>query len=84
MACRSAVGRNFSDGENRLHTLAQRLDALSPLATLKRGYSISRKTDGKVLTSTEQVSVGDKIAVQLAQGHLACRIEEFLDEDHQR
>ena len=84
VACRSAVGRKFSDRENRLHTLAQRLDALSPLATLKRGYSISRKTDGKVLTSTEQVSVGDKIAVQLAQGHLACRIEEFLDEDHQR
>ena len=84
VACRSAVGRNFSEGENRLHTLAQRLDALSPLATLKRGYSISRKTDGEVLTAAEQVSVGDKIAVQLAQGHLACRIEEFLDEDHQR
>ena len=77
IACRSAVGRNFSDGENRLYTLAQRLDALSPLATLKRGYSISRKTDGEVLTKTEQVSVGDKIEVQLAQGHLACCIEEL-------
>ena len=84
VACRSAIGRNFSDNENKLHTLAQRLDALSPLATLKRGYSISRKTDGKVLTSTEQVSVGDKISVQLARGHLACRIEELLDEDHQK
>ena len=84
VACRSAVGRKFSDSENRLHTLAQRLDALSPLATLKRGYSISRKADGGVLTAAEQVSVGDSIAVQLAQGHLACRVEEFLDEDHQK
>ena len=84
IACRNAVERRLNDSERELHTLAQRLDALSPLATLKRGYSISRKTDGKVLTSTEQVSVGDKIAVQLAHGHLACRIEEFLDEDHQR
>ena len=84
VACRSAVGRKLSDGENRLHTLAQRLNALSPLATLKRGYSISRKTDGAVLTAAEQVSVGDKIEVQLARGHLACRIEEFLDEDHQK
>ncbi len=83
VACRSAVGRNFSDRENRLHTLVQRLDALSPLATLKRGYSISRKTDGEVLTAAEQVSVGDRIEVQLAQGHLACRIEELLGEDHQ-
>ena len=75
VACRSAVGRSLSDSENRLHTLAQRLDALSPLATLKRGYSISRKTDGTVLTDAEQVSVGDRIEVQLAQGHLACRVE---------
>ena len=84
VACRSAVGRTLSDGENRLHTLAQHLNALSPLATLKRGYSISRKTDGEVLTAAEQVSVGDKIKVQLAHGHLACRVEEFLDEDYQR
>ena len=84
VACRSAVGRKFSDGENRLHILAQRLEALSPLATLKRGYSISRKTDGEVLTAAEQVSVGNRIEVQLAQGHLACRIEELLDEDNQK
>ena len=80
VACRSAVGRTLSDSENRLHTLAQRLDALSPLATLKRGYSISRKTDGEVLTAAEQVSVGDRIEVQLVEGHLACRVEEFLSE----
>ena len=84
LACRSAVGRKLADNEYRLHTLAQRLDALSPLATLKRGYSISRKTDGEVLTTTEQVSVGDRIEVQLVAGHLACRVEEFLDEDHQK
>jgi exodeoxyribonuclease VII large subunit len=80
VACRSAVGRRFADSENRLYALGQRLNALSPLATLKRGYSISRKTDGEVLTAAEQVSVGDKIKVQLAHGHLACRVEEFLSE----
>lgn len=80
VACRSAVGRTLSDSENRLHTLAQRLDALSPLATLKRGYSISRKTNGAVLIAAEQVSVGDRIEVQLVEGHLACRVEEFLSE----
>ena len=79
-ACRNAARRNLTDSENRLHTLAQRLNALSPLATLKRGYSISRKTDGEVLTAAEQVSVGDRIEVQLAHGHLACRVEETLPE----
>lgn len=84
VACRSAVGRSLADNENRLHALGQRLNALSPLATLKRGYSISRRTDGEVLTAAEQVSVGDRIEVQLVDGHLACRVEEFLDEDHQK
>ena len=84
VACRSAVGRSLADSENRLYALGQRLNALSPLATLKRGYSISRKTDGEVLTNAEQVSIGDSIKIQLAQGHLACCVEEFLDEDHQK
>ena len=76
IACRSAVERKLADSENRLHALAQHLNALSPSATLKRGYSISRKTDGEVLTAAEQVSVGDRIKVQLAHGYLTCRIEE--------
>ena len=80
VACRSAVGQKLADSENRLYALGQRLNALSPLATLKRGYSISRKTDGEVLTAAEQVSVGDRIEVQLVEGHLVCRVEESLSE----
>ena len=79
-ACRNAARQSLTAGENRLHTLAERLNTLSPLATLKRGYSISRKTDGEVLTDAKQVSVGDRIEVQLSQGHFACRVEEFLPE----
>ncbi|RKU15122.1 exodeoxyribonuclease VII large subunit [Candidatus Poribacteria bacterium] len=74
LACRSAIGRRLADSERDLHTLAQRLNALSPLATLQRGYSISRKTDGQVLTSAEQVSIDDRVEIQLADGHLACRV----------
>ena len=81
LACRSAIGRRLADSERDLHTLAQRLNALSPLATLQRGYSISRKTDGEVLTSAEQVSIGDRVEIQLADGHLACRVEELLSEE---
>ena len=76
--CRNAMARCLSNSESDLRTLAQRLNALSPLATLERGYSISRKTDGAVLTSAEQVSIGDRIEIQLSDGHLACRVEEFL------
>ena len=79
--CRTAVKRRINDSERDLHTLAQRLNALSPLATLQRGYSISRKTDGAVLTAAEQVSIGDRVEIQLANGHLACRVEELLSEE---
>ena len=79
--CRNAMARYLSNSERDLHTLAQRLNALSPLATLQRGYSISRKTDGQVLTSTEQVSIGDRVEIQLADGHLACRVEELSSEE---
>ena len=79
--CRNAIARCLSDSERDLHTLAQRLNALSPLATLQRGYSISRKTDGQVLTSAEQVSIGDKVEIQLADGDLICRVEELLSEE---
>ena len=79
--CRNAMTRCLSNSDRDLRTLAQRLNALSPLATLERGYSISRKTDGAVLTSAEQVSIGDRIEIQLADGHLACRVEERSSEE---
>ena len=75
-ACRSASELRRSNAQYTLHTLAQRLNTLSPLGTLKRGYSISRNVDGDVLTDTEQVAVGEQISVQLSQGALTCKVEE--------
>ncbi len=52
------------------------LHAVSPLATLERGYSIVRKTTGKkpVITDQIQVSEGETVEVILHQGHLHCRV----------
>ena len=80
-ASRNAMERRLSDSKRDLQAFAHRLNALSPLATLARGYSISRKMSGEVLTSTQQVSVGDRIEVQLADGHLVCRVEELDDRE---
>lgn len=60
------------------------LDALSPLATLQRGYSICRRAgDGRVLRRAEQVETGEKVQVLLGRGELFCTVnrkEEALDE----
>jgi exodeoxyribonuclease VII large subunit len=51
-----------------------RLRALSPRATLERGYAIVRK-DGATVRSHEQVAVGDPIAVEVADGSFGARVE---------
>ena len=53
---------------------AAQLDALSPLATLARGYSICKDSSGKIVTDATQVNVGEEIQLQLLRGQLACRV----------
>ena len=47
-----------------------RLRTLSPLSTLKRGYSILRTTEGNVVSEATQVAVGDALHATLASGEL--------------
>ena len=78
-AYKKAVKGKLDVGNNRLQSLAARLDGLSPLATLKRGYSISRLSSGEVVTSSQQVNIGEKLDVQLSKGSLVCSVNACLD-----
>ena len=51
-----------------------RLRALSPRATVERGYAIVR-SDGRLVRSVEVVSGGDAIAIEVADGSFAARVE---------
>ncbi len=60
----------------RLTGLAARLDALSPLAILGRGYALVRRADdGRLVTDAARVLPGDRIDVRLDRGELAARVE---------
>jgi exodeoxyribonuclease VII large subunit len=59
----------------RLDALAGRLRALSPHATLARGYAIVRAGDG-IVRAARDVSPGARIEVELAEGALGARVEE--------
>lgn len=50
--------------------LAAKLDALSPLTVLARGYSVTVNQDGKILRSTEDVRWGDEIVTQVGDGNI--------------
>jgi exodeoxyribonuclease VII large subunit len=55
---------------------AARLDVLSPLATLSRGYSITtRSRDGRVVSDASLLSVGELLTVTLRHGVSHCRVE---------
>jgi exodeoxyribonuclease VII large subunit len=56
---------------------AARLEVLSPLKTLSRGYAIASTGDGTVLTDTSQLAAGDRVCLQLHRGKALCRVEEL-------
>ncbi len=63
-----ALESNLQRRKQKLATSAAKLNALSPLATLERGYSISRKQDGRIIQNSGQVQPGDQIETLLAHG----------------
>lgn len=63
------VGHRKSLGE-----LAGKLDALSPLNTLSRGYSIPVKRDGTVIRSSHELNGGDEFTLKLRDGDVECSV----------
>jgi exodeoxyribonuclease VII large subunit len=59
---------------SRLDTAHARLAALSPLATLGRGYAIVHR-DAEIVRSPEQVSAGDRLEIRVATGAFGARAE---------
>ncbi len=61
----------------RLATSSRALDAISPLATLHRGYAIVETPDnGRVVREASQVAAGDTIRTRLGQGQLLCTVNK--------
>ncbi len=52
------------------------LNALSPLAVLERGYSITRTKDGKVVRAAKRIEIGEKLTIRLANGSLDAEVKE--------
>jgi exodeoxyribonuclease VII large subunit len=60
--------RTVETSRKRIAAASSHLNALSPLATLSRGYAVARALDGTALTRRDQFSVGMPFNVRLADG----------------
>ena len=72
----STAREQLADDTKKFAQLTAKLDALSPLKVLGRGYAMAQRTDGTVLRSSEQVGPGDLIRVRLADGSIGCTVED--------
>jgi exodeoxyribonuclease VII large subunit len=73
-----AGGASAERGRSRLAELAGRLDSLSPLGVLDRGYALVRRArDGEIPRTADQVERGERLAIRLAEAQLEAVVESI-------
>ena len=76
------LGHIMEMRRTRLRGAAQHLNSLSPLLTIARGYAVVRReSDGRAITSVQQVEAGDEVDIQVSDGHLRSIIWHVVRED---
>jgi exodeoxyribonuclease VII large subunit len=64
-----AIRRRLNSARERLSAIASRAEALSPLAVLARGYSVTtREADGKLILGADELVAGDRVLTRLSRG----------------
>ncbi len=74
---RQAMGRRQGEAGSQLTALAARLDALSPLKTLARGYAlVVAQKSGEAVRNAATLVPGDRLNIRFGQGRANARVEE--------
>jgi exodeoxyribonuclease VII large subunit len=79
----AAVRRHQDGARSALGVLASRLETLSPLGVLSRGYAVCWNSDRTaIIRQAALVDVGDRVRVTLHEGELECQVQEVHGSDH--
>ena len=70
----SAMEKTIDRNRERFAHLGAKLDAMSPLKVLSRGYNVARKEDGRVVTRAEDLQKGDILHLRFAQGKASVNV----------
>lgn len=76
----TAQNKQVSQHNQRYIAAVSKLDAMSPLKVLTRGYSMAQKENGEIIRSVHQTEQGEQISVRLSDGKLIARILEREEE----
>ena len=76
----SAQNQNIHRSNQRYIASVSKLDAMSPLKVLTRGYSMAQNSRGEVLRSVSQTEPGERISVHLSDGVLSATVMEKKEE----
>ena len=69
----------LNTNRERFVRLASKLDAMSPLKVLSRGYSMALDENGRLVKTIRAVSVGEKLTVSLADGKAITEVREVIE-----
>lgn len=70
----AAQNQNITRNRQKYIAAAAKLDAMSPLKVLTRGYSMAQSEDGAVIRSVSQVELGERIHITLGDGTLSATV----------
>lgn len=73
---REALELHLQQDEHKLALAAARLDSLSPLAVLGRGYSVSQKSDYTLVSSVDDLRWGDELLTTVADGVITSVVQQ--------
>ncbi|MDH5486442.1 MAG: exodeoxyribonuclease VII large subunit [Gammaproteobacteria bacterium] len=77
----SGMKRGMELGHARLRERMQTLHALSPLATLERGYAIVQRADtSAIVTDATRIRTGERVQARLSRGRLECVVEKTRED----
>lgn len=76
----AALQRLVAQQRERFVRLTSKLDAMSPLKVLSRGYSMTFDAQGHVVRSVRTLSCGDRITVRLADGRASAEVREIQED----
>ena len=71
----------IQDKRNALSGLSDRLNALSPLNVLSRGFSFSTDMEGKAVNGVRDLNVKDRIRIRFSDGTADCTVDSVIRED---